>query len=124
MKISELTIILKQVVKEVFHEEMKEILLEAVKAPKNSIIEYQRPSTTLLQPSSEVDNPSNLSESEKQILRNNYKSLIEGPSRTPQSQKSQGYNPQRFIDTASESSQLPEGEVSLDQISQFIMPKQ
>jgi hypothetical protein len=120
MKISELRVMLKEVVKEVFHEELKEILLEAIKSPKQQIVEYQSQPTTITQSNSVGEN--NLGDAERQTLRENYKNLIEGPSRSPQSQK--GFRPSGYINTASESSEMPEGEVSLDQISQFIMPKQ
>ena len=118
MKISELRVLLKEVVKEVFHEELKEILLEAIKAPKQPMLEsraFSSPQTTETQ-------ILGLSPEDKQALRENYSKLIEGPSRSPVAQRQTGYSPGRYINTASESSELPEGEVSLDQIAQFVQP--
>jgi len=118
MKISELRVMLKEVVKEVFHEELKEILLEAVKSPKQPMLESRAFSNPQITESQILG----LSPEDKQSLRENYSSLIEGPSRSPIAQRQSGYSPGRYVNTASENSELPEGEVSLDQISQFIIP--
>jgi len=117
MKPSEFKILIKEAVKEVFQEEFKEILLEAVKAPKGIPVGVGGYGTvteskgTYAQP--HIEQPKQLSPSER---RNMFAGMIEemqngGVANTAY----QGtINPSGPVDTINGA--LPEGQVGLDQI--------
>lgn len=113
MKISELKKIVKQSVKEAIQEEMKDILLEAVRSPKPQLNESPQP--TFTQPQ-EVKQPS----MSKEELRENYRNILNGGNTFNSSQITQPLQVNGPMDTTSPNGKLPDGEVSLDQISQFI----
>jgi hypothetical protein len=117
MKPSEFKTLIKEAVREAFQEELKEILLEAVKAPKGTIVGAGGYGTvteskgTYAQP--HLEQPKQLSPSER---KNIFAGMIEemqngGVANTAY----QGnINPSGPVDTINGA--LPEGQVGLDQI--------
>jgi hypothetical protein len=112
MKQIEFKKMIKEAVREVFQEEMKELLLEAVRSPKTVVQEnytptlpiYQQPTTT-----------STINHDLKRNLRN----MIGGEFDTVVSANSSHAQPSYTpppINTIGEGSSLPSGEVNLDQI--------
>lgn len=105
MKTSEFKKIIKEAVKEAIHEELKDILLEAIKKPSNTIIEH-------------VGDPSHLrnhggvgiSSQKPSLDFKNLNMITDNIINNPPQ-----YTPPK-INTVSEGSALPPGEVSLDQV--------
>jgi hypothetical protein len=113
MKATDFKKIIKSAVKEAIQEELKDILLEAVRSPKTIVNEsitpsYNTPTYTQPKPS--------LSESEK---RNMFKNMIgdmaRGADTISMTTDNIPFRP-TATNTAAEGSSLPPGEVSLDQI--------
>jgi hypothetical protein len=104
MKQNEFKKMIKEAVREVFQEEMKELLLEAVRSPKTVVTEnIQQP----IKPNIPVD------------IKRNLRSMIGGEFDTTISANSSmaqpAYTPPP-VSTTGDGSSLPPGEVSLDQI--------
>ncbi len=95
---------IKEAVREVFQEEMKELLLEAVRSPKTVITEnVQQP----IKSSIPID------------IKHNLRSMIGGEFDTTFSANSSMVQPSYTpppVNTTGEGSSLPSGEVSLNQI--------
>lgn len=105
MKTTELKNLLKTAVREVFQEEMKELLLEMVKSQNRTpIVENTQP---IQQPT--VENPSNNSPVD---VRHLYMEAL-GQTAAPPKQQLQITS----TDTISEGSKLPDGEVGMDLIA-------
>tara|TARA_B100000902_G_C26942850_1_gene731936 strand:- start:178 stop:522 length:345 start_codon:yes stop_codon:yes gene_type:complete len=107
MKLSQLKSIVKDAVKEAIQEEMKDILLEAIKVPKTTIQEKQ------VQKS--------MPQSDKAQLRENMMSVLDGmrPGADGTLNANTSNTPlavSGFGDTTSPNGKLPEGNVSMDQI--------
>ncbi len=115
MKLSQLKSIVKEAVKEAIQEEMKEILIEAVRAPKQIVQEIKStPSPT---------NPvaKKLPETDKKQLRENMMNVLSGmmPGANGTLSATSTDVPMRVngpVDTTSANGQLPQGNVSMDQI--------
>ena len=110
MKLSQLKNIVKEAVKEAIQEEMKDILLEAIKVPKTKNKE------TISKP---------LPEADKTQLRENMMNVLDGmsPGANGNIYASTVDVPMKVTpgtDTMSDGGKLPEGSVSMDQISKFI----
>ena len=109
MKIGQLKGIIKEAVKEAIQEEMKDILLEAIKTPQpnSTIVSSPTPTNPVAKKSREE-----LKESYRNILGETAaqfnSSMINKPLQVTNS------------DTMSEGSSLPDGNVSMEQISKFI----
>ena len=109
MKVNQLKTIIKQAVKEAIQEEMKDILLEAIKTPKTQIQE----NTPIKQKP--------LDKKSKKEIRENYMSVLNGMmpgangtlSATSADVPLQVNGP---VDTTSANGTLPAGNVSMDQI--------
>jgi hypothetical protein len=116
MKTSVFKQLSKEAVKEVFQEEMKSILLEAVRAPKTIVNEslrdsYVKPSkNTYAQP--HIENPRTLSPEERRAMFGNIIENMSGNS-TITTNDMTTFVP-RSVDAVNGS--LPEGNVGLDQI--------
>ena len=108
MKISQLKTIVKEAVKEAIQEEMKAILLEAVKSPKQPLTNI----TSQSKPP--VDTKT------KEQIRENYMNVLSGMMPSANGTLSANTNnvPLQVTntDTTSPNGKLPEGNVSLDQI--------
>ena len=109
MKVNQLKTIIKQAVKEAIQEEMKNILLEAIKTPKTQIQENtpvkQKP----------------LDKKDKKVIRENYMSVLNGmmPGANGTLSATSADVPMQVngpIDTTSANGSLPQGTVSMDQI--------
>lgn len=124
MKLSQLKTIVKDAVKEAIQEEMKDILLEAVRVPKQTVYESSMgvPTTDVAAPSS--TNPvmqSSLPETDKVKLRENMMNVLGGMmpgangtlNATSKDVPLQMTGP---VDTTSPNGSLPQGNVSMDQI--------
>lgn len=109
MKAGDFKKMIKEAVREVFQEEMREILIEAVRSPKIPVAAGYGPVTET--------RTTTLSESSKQAYRDMMKGMFNADSTTPltTTQITPSYNPPP-ISTVGEGSSLPMGEVNLDQI--------
>jgi len=124
MKLSQLKTIVKDAVKEAIQEEMKDILLEAVRVPKQTVYENSMgTSTTDVAPPSST-NPvmqSSLPETDKVKLRENMMSVLGGmiPGANGTLNATSNDVPLQMtgpVDTTSPNGSLPQGNVSMDQI--------
>ena len=115
MKLTELRKVIREEVKAAIQEELKDILLEAVRSPKTVVTETVVPQTT----------PQSLPETDKVKLRENMMGVLDGmkPGQDTLSFNSTdarniGGNLQVApgMNTSGEGSQLPAGNVGLDQI--------
>ena len=110
MKIDILKKLIKEAVREAIQDELKDILLEAVKSPKTVVQETYSPTSTY-QPQ--------VTPTVNHDLKRNLRSMIGGEFDTVitanSSHAQPAYTPPP-VNTASEGSSLPGGEVSLDQI--------
>jgi hypothetical protein len=107
MKISQLKKIIKESVKEAIQEEMKDILIEAVRAPKQVVREMETPTPT--NPVAQIK------------LRENMMSVLDGmmPGADGTLSATSANVPLKVqgpIDTTSANGSLPDGNVSMDQI--------
>jgi hypothetical protein len=112
MKLSELKNIVKSAVREAIQEELKDILLEAVKSPKQ-VVHESVPTTPTP--------PPELSKKSKQEIRENYMNVLGGmmPGADGTIKATTNSMPLKVggtIDTTSPNGSLPEGNVSMDQI--------
>ena len=124
MKLSQLKTIVKDAVKEAIQEEMKDILLEAVRVPKQTVYESSMgaPTTDVASPSS--TNPvmqSSLPETDKVKLRENMMNVLGGmmPGANGTLSATSADVPLQMsgpVDTTSPNGSLPQGNVSMDQI--------
>ncbi len=123
MKLSQLKTIVKDAVKEAIQEEMKDILLEAVRVPKTTVYENKMgtPTTDVAAPS--PSNPvmqSSLPETDKVKLRENMMNVLGGmmPGANGTLNATSANVPLQVGsgDTTSPNGSLPNGNVSMDQI--------
>tara|TARA_R110000772_G_scaffold33181_1_gene80875 strand:+ start:89 stop:421 length:333 start_codon:yes stop_codon:yes gene_type:complete len=103
MKASNFKQIIKDAVKEAIQEELKDILLEAVKSPKQVVTEHSLPQVDLS--SAPPKTPSN--------MKREYMNVLDGMSKTSQDAKP-AFQPNASADTIN--GNLPDGEVGMDQI--------
>lgn len=108
MDITKFKKIIKESVREVIQEELRDILLEAVKAPKNMVTETVQPNT-YAQP--HVAQPKQLTPAERRAMFGNIlEDMQSGGVATTQN------TPFRPVPMDPLNGQLPEGELGLDQI--------
>ena len=126
MKASEFKQLIKEAVKEVFRDEMKEILLEAIRAPKATMQEttYTPPNFNRGNNSGEIIPPSSpittsVPPKMKQDLREQYINIL-GETAMSFNTSNVPFNP---IGADTINGELPAGEVSLGQISNLLNPK-
>jgi hypothetical protein len=112
MKPSELQKLIKQAVKEAIAEEMKDILLEAIRAPKQQIVETREIETN-------GDDRVKLRENMMNIL-GDMGGISMNSSHAQNFTGTPGYTPPPSANTAAQGSALPPGEVNMDQIMGFI----
>lgn len=126
MKSTELKTLIKEAVKEAIGEELKDILLEAIKAPKQTVYESKigTPTSNVAAPVSQ--------EGERKKLRENMMNILGGmnPGQDTISMNSshaQGFAAPAYTpgttNTSAQGSQLPPGEVNMDQIMGLINKK-
>jgi hypothetical protein len=117
MKLAELKKILKETVREVIQEELKDILLEAVKSPKvitpTPVMESFNPTIPQPSPTTPI-----MSSQEK---RNAYKNILGETAASFNTNNAQSFTPNPGMDVANGS--LPEGSVGMDQIMNLMNSK-
>jgi hypothetical protein len=121
MKLSQLKSIVKDAVKEAIQEEMKDILMEAVRSPKQTVYENRMgtPTTDVAAPS--PTNPimqSTLPETDKVALRENMMNVLNGmrPGANGTLNANTNSVPLQVTSTDTINGSLPQGEVNMDQI--------
>lgn len=121
MKLSQLKTIVKDAVKEAIQEEMKDILLEAVKSPKQTIYENRMgtPTTDVAAPIPSPTNP--VATKTREEIRENYMNVLNGmmPGANGTINANTNSMPLQVngpVDTTSPNGALPQGDVSMDQI--------
>jgi len=106
MKQNALKLLIKQAVREAIQEELKDILLEAVRSPKQTVVES-------IQPQKVIDGPS-MSSNERRAA---YQNILGDMQASFNSQHvEQPLQMRGSMDTTSPNGKLPEGSVSMDQI--------
>lgn len=121
MKVSQLKTIVKEAVKEAIQEEMKDILLEAVKSPKQTIYENRMgaPTTDTAAPIPSPTNP--VATKTREEIRENYMKILGDmkPGANGTLNANTNNMPLQMngpVDTTSPNGALPQGNVSMDQI--------
>ena len=117
MKLTELKKVLKETVREVIQEELKDILLEAVKTPKvvtqTPVMESFNPSVPTPSPTTPV-----MSSQEK---RDAYKNILGETAASFNTNNAQTFRPNPGMDMANGA--LPDGNVGMDQIMNLMNSK-
>jgi len=117
MKLTELKKVLKETVREVIQEELKDILLEAVKTPKvvtqTPVMESFNPTVPTPSPTTPV-----MSSQEK---RDAYKNILGETAASFNTNNAQTFRPNPGMDVANGT--LPEGNVGMDQIMNLMNSK-
>jgi hypothetical protein len=117
MKPSELKTLIKEACKEAFREEMKEILLEAIKSPKTIVQEIKKESRQVVKENQEDQGiPKTQGE-----MRNAYMSLMDNMIQGKTAFTTEDIPGQQQLgpipsNTVGEGTRLPEGEVPMDLI--------
>ena len=123
MKISQLKTIVKEAVKEAIQDELKDILLEAVRAPKQTVYETLGTSQTTVAPPNPM-NPvmknTSMPPSDKIAMRESIQNVLGGmmPGSNGTMSATTNNIPLQVTnaDTAGPNGKLPEGNVSMEQI--------
>jgi len=122
MKLTELKSIVKTAVREAIQEELKDILLEAVKTPKQVVQEY-RPSA----PVAEVPTQQPLPKEDRMAMRENIQNVLGNmmPGANGTLNATSANVPLQVTsgDTTSPNGQLPAGNVSPEQIMNLMQGK-
>ena len=119
MKISQLKNIVKEAVKEAIQEEMKDILLEAVRSPKQTVYEHKI-GTPTMNVASPISTPP-VSTKTREELRESYRNILgETAASFNSSMIGKPLQMNGPIDTTSPNGKLPDGEVSMDQIRKLM----
>ena len=124
MKLSQLKSIVKEAVREAIQEEMKDILMEAVRSPKQQVYETAAPMPQYTQPAPGPMNPvaqTSLPETDKLKLRENMMGVLDSmrPGANGTLSATSADVPMQVtagMDTQSPNGSLPGGSVSMDQI--------
>ena len=117
MKVSQLKTIVKDAVREAIQDELKDILLEAVRSPKQVVSEYKS-----MEPSVGTPSPTNpVATKTREEIRENYMNVLGGmmPGKNGTISANTNSMPLQVngkMDTTSPNGSLPEGNVSMDQI--------
>ena len=118
MKVSQLKSIVKEAVKEAIQEEPKDVLMEAVRSPKQTVYENRMgtPTTDVAPPS--PTNP--VATKTREEIRESYMNVLGGmmPGENGTISANTNNMPLQVTnaDTTSPNGSLPQGEVSMDQI--------
>ena len=123
MKLSQLKSIVKDAVKEAIQEEMKDILIEAVRAPKQTVYENRMgtPTTDVAAPSPmnpvmQPSMPDDKRMAMKENIQNVLGSMMPGANGTLSATTANVPLQMGSGDTTSPNGSLPDGNVSMDQI--------
>jgi len=122
MKLSQLKNIVKEAVKEAIQEEMKDILLEAVRSPKQTVYENK-----VGTPTTDVAAPTPMSTDSRIAMRENIQNVLGGmmPGANGTLSATSADIPLQVGsgDTTSPNGSLPNGNVSMDQIMGLMSSK-
>lgn len=127
MKLSQLKTIVKEAVKEAIQEELKDVLMEAVRSPKQNVYESRMDTPTVNVAAPSKMNPvmqTSMPEDSRMAMRENIQNVLGGMM--PGSNGTLSANTSNVplqvtsMDTSSPNSSLPEGDVSMDQIMGFV----
>ena len=117
MKLSQLKTIVKEAVKEAIQEEMKDILIEAVRAPKSVVYENNTTTPTSVNSVTQQKMPEDKRMAMKENIQNVLGGMMPGANGTLSATSADV--PLQMIgavDTTSPNGTLPQGNVSMDQI--------
>jgi len=122
MKLSQLKNIVKEAVKEAIQEEMKDILMEAVRSPKQTVYEHN-----VGTPTTDVAAHTPLSTDSRMAMRENIQNVLGGmmPGANGTLSATSADIPLQVGsgDTTSPNGSLPQGNVSMDQIMGLMSSK-
>ena len=116
MKLSQLKSIVKDAVKEAIQEEMKDILIEAVRAPKSVVYENNTTTPTPMNPVIQQPMPDDKRMAMKENIQNVLGSMMPGANGTLSATTANVPLQMGSGDTTSPNGSLPQGNVSMDQI--------
>lgn len=117
MKTSQFKQIIKEAVKEAIHEELKEILLEAIKTPRTTVI--GTPNNGVMLKENIITQPPPVPVKSPVDVRKSYLEVLDEMKSGPKSPLEGELNI-TSLDTMSEGSSLPTGQVDLSQIMDLI----
>ena len=124
MKLSQLKTIVKEAVKEAIQEEMKDILIEAVRAPKSVVYENSTVTPPSISPVAQQKMPEDKRMAMKENIQNVLGGMMPGANGTLSATSAdvplQVTGP---VDTTSPNGTLPQGSVSIDQIMGLMKSK-
>ena len=116
MKLSQLKTIVKEAVKEAIQEEMKDILIEAVRAPKSVVYENNTTTPTPINPVTQQKMPEDKRMAMKENIQNVLGGMMPGANGTLSATTANVPLQMGSGDTTSPNGSLPNGNVSMDQI--------
>ena len=121
MKLNELKKVIKQSVKEAIQEEMKDILLEAIKSSKQPIVENRTDAPVNYAPTATAETP----KFDRAQVRENYMNVLGDMMEGKTVNTSNIGKPLQVTsaDTTSPNGSLPEGEVGMGQIMDLMKGK-
>ena len=116
MKLSQLKTIVKEAVKEAIQEEMKDILIEAVRAPKSVVYENNTPPPTSANPATQQPMSTDSRIAMRENIQNVLGGMMPGANGTLSATSADIPLQVGSGDTTSPNGSLPQGNVSMDQI--------
>ena len=123
MKLSQLKTIVKEAVKEAIQEEMKDILIEAVRAPKSVVYENSSATPPSINPVAQQKMPEDKRMAMKENIQNVLGGMMPGANGTLSATTANIPLQVGSSDTTSPNGSLPDGNVSMDQIMGLMQNK-
>ena len=123
MKLSQLKTIVKEAVKEAIQEEMKDILIEAVRAPKSVVYENNTTTPAPINSVTQQPMPDDKRMAMKENIQNVLGSMMPGANGTLSATTANVPLQMGSGDTTSPNGSLPQGSVSMDQIMGLMSSK-
>ena len=123
MKLSQLKTIVKEAVKEAIQEEMKDILIEAVRAPKSVVYENSTVTPPSINPVAQQKMPEDKRMAMKENIQNVLGGMMPGANGTLSATTANIPLQVGSSDTTSPNGSLPDGNVSMDQIMGLMQNK-
>lgn len=124
MKLSQLKTIVKEAVKEAIQEEMKDILIEAVRAPKSVVYENSSSTPPSINPVAQQKMPEDKRMAMKENIQNVLGGMMPGVNGTLSATSADvPMQVTGTVDTTSPNGTLPQGSVSIDQIMGLMKSK-
>lgn len=123
MKLSQLKTIVKEAVKEAIQEEMKDILIEAVRAPKSVVYENSSSTPPSINPVAQQKMPEDKRMAMKENIQNVLGGMMPGANGTLSATTANIPLQVGSSDTTSPNGSLPDGNVSMDQIMGLMQNK-